>query len=305
MIRYLTSRLLHGVLVVVGVMTIVFLLMHMAGDPTALFLPVGATPEDFIRMRHQLGLDRPLHIQYLSFMAGAIKGDLGSSIRYSQPSMNLVLERLPATLSLTALALGLTVLAAVPLGVVAAVRRNSFWDTLCTGAALAGQSMPSFWLGIVLILLFAVHWRIFPTSGGSGFKALVLPAVTLGAYSMGLATRMVRSAVLEVFRKDYVRTARAKGLAERIVLSRHVLRNASIPVVTVVGLQLAQLLGGAIVTEQIFGYPGMARLAVQSVMNRDFPVVQAFVVVTAVIVLIVNLLVDLLYAKLDPRIIYQ
>lgn len=305
MIRFMVSRLLNGVFVVAGVMTIVFLLTHLTGDPTPLFLPVGATQEDFARVRKELGLDRPLHTQYLSFMGKAVQGDLGQSLRHGQPSLELVVERLPKTISLTVFSLVLTLLAAVPLGVISAVKRDSAWDTLTMGIALAGQSMPTFWLGAILILLFSVTWNLFPSSGGTGFKALVLPSVTLGAYSMGLTTRMVRSAVLEVLRKDYVRTARAKGLPERVVLFRHVLRTAAIPVVTIVGLQLAQLLGGAIVTEQVFGYPGMARLAIQAVTNRDFPVVQAFVVVASIVVLVVNLLVDLLYAKLDPRIVYS
>lgn len=304
MIRFLVTRLWQGLFVIVGVLIVAFFLMRLTGDPTALFLPPGATDADFARLRHELGFDQPLFKQFTAFMADAVRGDLGTSLRHGEPALRLVTERLPATLKLTGLAIVISLVTAIPLGIVSALKRDTAWDTIASSVALAGQSMPTFWLGIVLMLLLAVKWRLLPTSGGSGFKSLILPSLTLGIYGMGLITRMVRSAVLEVFRKDYVRTARAKGLHERTVFVRHIIRNAWLPIVTIVGLQIANLLGGAIVTEQVFGYPGMARLAIQAVNNRDFPIVQAFVVITAILVLAVNFIVDLLYAKLDPRIVY-
>lgn len=305
MMAYLLRRLLHGCLVVLGVITIVFAVMRLAGDPTPLFLPVGATPEDIARVRHELGLDRPLLEQYLQFFGQALRGDFGQSLRYHQPALTLVLERLPATLGVAGVALGVCLLVGVPLGVLAAVRRDSVWDLIASVLALFGQSMPTFWLATVLILGFALHWRLFPTSGGDGWPSLILPGVTLAAYSMALITRTVRSAMLEVLRQDFIRTARAKGLAERLVLFRHALRAAAIPVVTVTGLQASPLLGGAVVTEQVFGFPGMGQLAVQAVIARDFPVVQAFVVVSAVVVVLVNILVDIVYVLLDPRVSYD
>ncbi|HEY8414492.1 MAG TPA: ABC transporter permease [Thermaerobacter sp.] len=305
MMAYLLRRLVHGCLVVLGVITLVFVVMRLAGDPTPLFLPVGATPEDIARVRHELGLDRPLLEQYLQFLGQALRGDFGQSLRYHQPALALVLERLPATLGVAGVALGLCLVVGVPLGVLAAVRRDSVWDLIASVLALFGQSMPTFWLATVLILGFALYWRLFPTSGGEGWQSWILPGVTLAAYSLALITRTVRSAMLEVLRQDFVRTARAKGLAERLVLFRHALRAAAIPVVTVTGLQASPLLGGAVVTEQVFGFPGMGQLAVQAVIARDFPVVQAFVMVSAVLVVLVNILVDIVYVLLDPRVSYD
>lgn len=305
MARYLAARLGHGVLVTLAVLSVAFVLLHLAGDPTYLLVPVGASPEEIQNIRHQLGLDQPLWRQYVNYMKRALRGDLGTSLRYNQPVLGLVLERFPATMKLTAVALAVMLIVAVPLGVVSAVKRNSAFDQIATGLALLGQSMPTFWFGIVLILVFGVSLRWFPTSGSEGWRALVLPGVTLGGYTAGLTTRMVRSCLIEVLGQDYIRTARAKGLAERMVLYKHALRNAALPVVTIVGYQLSTLIGGALVTEQIFGYPGMARLAVQAINNRDFPVVQAFVVVAAVTVLVINLVVDLMYVLLDPRITYE
>lgn len=305
MARHILARLGHGVFVTLGVLTIVFVLLHLTGDPTYLFVPVGASTEEIRNIQHQLGLDLPLSEQYVNFMRGALKGDLGTSLRYNQPVLGLVLERFPATMKLAFMALAVMLVISVPLGVVSAVRFNSTFDRLATGLALLGQSMPTFWFGIVLILVFGVSLRWLPTSGSAGWQSLVLPGLTLGGYTAGLTTRMVRSCLLEVLGQDYIRTARAKGLAERVILYKHALKNAALPVITIVGYQLSTLIGGALVTEQIFGYPGMARLAMQAISNRDFPVVQAFVVVSAVTVLITNLLVDLLYVLVDPRLSYD
>lgn len=302
MTTYLVGRLIQAVFVVLAALTVIFFLMHLTGDPIALFVPVGADESAVIRIRHELGLDQPLLVQYFTFMGQALRGDFGSSLMYGQPALGVVLERMPATLWLAGLALLFTVVFGFGLGVLAALFRNSVLDTLATGVAVSGQSMPSFWLGTVLILLFAVHWRIFPSSGRSGLSSVVLPAITLGAFSWGIVARVTRSSLLDILGTDYVRTARAKGLNAWRVIGKHALRNALLAPLTVLGLQVGVLFGGAIVTEQVFAYPGMARLATQAVLNHDFPIVEAFVFVTAVTVLATNLLIDVLYGLIDPRV---
>lgn len=305
MYNYLLRRLWHAVVVVFGVVVIVFFLIRLTGDPVLLYLPPEASQAEITQLRQQLGYDRPLVVQLGSFIAGAVHGDFGESMRYRQPAMAVALEHLPATLKLAGVALALAVLGGIPLGMVAAVRKNSMADLGATTLALLGQCMPTFWLGIVGILVFAVRLRWLPTSGGGGFARLILPGVTLGAYSAGVLVRMVRANMLEVLSQDYVRTARAKGLAQRMVIYKHALKNAAIPTVTILGLQISALIGSAVVTEQVFNYPGVARLAVQAVASRDIPVVQAFVVLTAVLIVAINLVVDMVYVMLDPRISYR
>lgn len=305
MLQYASRRVIQGVFVLAGVLTIVFFLTRLAGDPIALFVPVGASTEEIEQIRHELGFDRPLIVQLGQFWQGAIRGDFGMSVRYSQPALSLVLERLPSTLHLTAASLLVIILLGFPLGIAAAVNRNSGLDRFVMALALMGQSMPTFWLGVILIVIFGVRLAWFPVFGYTGVSSLVLPALTLGAYSVGVIARTVRSSMLEIAGQDYVRTARAKGLRKRSVLYKHSLRNALIPAVTILGLQIGTLLGGAIITETVFSFPGMARLATQAVLNRDYPVVQAFVFVTATGILIINLIVDLLYAAIDPRITYR
>lgn len=305
MIRYLLLRLLQSMLVVVGVLTLVFLLLNLTGDPVALLVPVGASASDIAQLRRSLGLDQPLYARYALFMLYAARGDFGESVRYGQPALGLVLERLPATAALAGLALAILVLVGFPLGILAASRRDSAVDTSASAVALVGQSLPSFWLATILILVFAVRWRVFPTSGSGSFRALVLPAITLASFGVGVVARMVRSSLLETMSADYIRTARAKGLPNSLILSRHAMRNALIGPITVIGLQVNVLIGGAVVTEQVFAYPGMARLATQAVLNRDFPIVEAFVFVTVLVVLSVNLLIDFLYVLIDPRIKLQ
>jgi ABC-type dipeptide/oligopeptide/nickel transport system permease component len=304
MARYVVERVAYSILVVLGVVILVFAIMRVTGDPVALLLPLGFTQDDVRRARSELELDQPVLVQLMRYLGRAARGDFGRSLRYHDSTLRLVLERAPATLLLTAAAMVVTVAVALPLGIVAAVRRDSPIDVIASAVALAGQAMPTFWLGIIFILMFGLRLGWLPTSGSGTIGHLVLPGVALGAFSAGLATRLVRSSLLEVLSQQYVRTARSKGLTERSVILRHALRNAAIPVVTVLGLQLGTLLGGAIVTETVFGYPGMARLAVEAVFYRDFPVVQAFVVVTAVIMVGINLVVDLCYVLLDPRIAY-
>lgn len=300
--RYLITRLGHALVVVVGVAVVVFLLTHLGGDPASLLLPPNATAEDIAEFRHAMGFDKPIPIQLVQYLGRMAHGDFGQSFRYNQPAMDVVLERLGNTLVLGGFALALSVVVAVPLGILAAVRRNSVWDSLSLIVSLSGQALPVFWFGILLIILFAVTLRWLPASGGGSLAHLVLPGMTLAAYSLAIISRLLRSSLLEVLDADYVRTARAKGLRERVVLIRHALKNALLPVVTVLGLQVGTLLGGAVVTEEVFAYPGMGRLAVQAILGRDFSLIQAFVVLTGIAIVITNLLVDLAYGWLDPRV---
>jgi peptide/nickel transport system permease protein len=299
---YIARRVAQFALVIVGVLTIVFLLQHLSGDPTSLLVPPEAPESARADLRAQLGLDRPLGEQYLAFLGNVTTGDLGRSYQSQQPAIGLVLDRLPDTLLLTSTALGLSLVLALPLGIFAAVHRNSWADAVVSGLSLIGQAMPVYWIGLLGILLFAVRWRLLPSMGGGSFRALVLPACTLALYSAASLMRMTRSAMLDVLHQDYVRMARAKGLSTAKVLIKHALRNAAIPIVTVVGLQFGGLLGGAVITETVFAWPGVGRLAVAAVQHRDFPVVQAVTLVIALIFSAINLTVDLLYAALNPRI---
>lgn len=281
---------------------IVFFLVHLTGDPAVALMPRDATPEDIEQFRHVMGFDRPLYEQYLSFLGRVAHGNFGYSYRYHAEALPLVLERVPATFELALAASFIALLISIPMGIIAALRKDSLFDNASMAIALFGQCMPTFWLGIMLILIVSVRLRLLPPSGGGGFKYLVLPAITLGTYSAAVISRLLRSSLLEVLSKDYIRTARAKGLAENTVVYRHALKNAAIPVVTVTGMQIASLLGGAIITETVFSYPGVGLLAIQAIRYRDIPVVQAFVTIVAVIVVITNLVVDLAYRYLDPRV---
>jgi len=288
-----------------GISTIVFVVMRLSGDPIVLILPPDAPTAEVFRVRREMGLDQPLWVQYLIFLQNAMRGDFGQSIHFRQPALAVALERIPATIQLAVTAFALAVVVAVPVGILAAVRRYSLYDHLGMLLALLGQSVPTFFLGILLLLIFAVWFPLLPI-GGTGTPAhLVMPAVTLGAFAMASIARLTRSAIIEVLSQDYVRTARAKGLGEATVVLRHGFRNALIPVVTIMGLQFGTLLGGAVVTETIFAWPGIGRLAIQSIFNRDYPVVQATVFLAAVAFVGVNLAVDILYAVLDPRIRYE
>ena len=302
MLSYLARRLLEFLVVILGVLTIVFLLQRLSGDPTNMLLPIDATEQVRAELRRQLGLDQPILLQYLQFLGNVAQGDLGDSYRFRQPALGLVLDRLPATLLLAGASLLIALAIALPLGILAAVYRNTWIDTLATGLSLIGQAMPVYWLGLLGILLFAVQWRLLPSMGGGSFAALILPATTLAVYSASRIMRLTRSAMLDVLHQDYVRMARAKGLSEGKVLIKHALRNASIPIVTIIGLQFGGLLGGAVITETVFAWPGVGRLAVNAVQQRDFPVVQAVTVVIALAFSLINLIVDLLYAKLNPRV---
>jgi ABC-type dipeptide/oligopeptide/nickel transport system permease component len=299
--RYIVRKLAHTFFVAFGVVTLVFVALRMSGDPAATMLPGDASIDELRDLRHALGLDQPLHVQYVKFLASAITGDFGTSLRHQEPAMALVMERLPATLELAFVALLLSVAVALPLGIVAALHRGRLADMLAMAFAVVGQATPYFWMGIMLILIFAVELQWVPTSGRGGFARLILPAVTLGTHFMAVLARLTRTSMLEVLGQNYVTTARAKGLSERAVVLVHALKNAAVPVVTLIGLQFGTLLGGAVVTETIFAWPGVGRLAVQSIFVRDYPVVQAGVFVLALTFVAINLLVDLLYGWLDPR----
>jgi peptide/nickel transport system permease protein len=299
---YLVRQLAQLVAVVVGISVLAFAILHVVGDPVVLLLPQNAGQEEYERHRKLLGLDQPVYVQYWKFASQAIRGDFGKSWYADTPAFRLVLERMPPTIYLTLAGLGTGLVIALPLGILAALRRHSFVDTLCTVTAVAGQAMPIFWLGIMLIIVFAVRLRVLPASGYGTWQHFLMPAFCLGAFLAPITMRLVRSGVIEVMNMEYIKTARAKGVREWLVVVKHAFRNACIPVITVVGLQFGQLLGGAIVTETVFAWPGVATLTVESIRNQDFPVVQCAVVMLALIIVVVNLLVDTVVALIDPRI---
>jgi len=300
--RYALRQLIQLAVVVVGISMLVFAILHVIGDPVLLLLPQNAGKEEYERYHKLLGLDKPIYVQYWKFASRAVVGDFGTSWYTSTPAFKLVLERMPPTLYLTTAGLVMALLIALPLGILAALKRHSFVDNLCTMVAVAGQAMPIFWLGIMLIIIFAVRLKALPASGYGTWEHFLMPAFTLGAFLAPITMRLVRSGVIEILNMDYIRTARAKGFAEPTVIVKHAFRNACIPVITVLGLQFGQLLGGAIVTETVFAWPGVATLTVDSIRNQDFPVVQCAVVLLALIIVAVNFIVDMAVGLLDPRI---
>ncbi len=300
--RYVARQLVQLVVVIVGISVLSFAILHVLGDPVLLLLPQNAGKEEFERYRRLLGLHQSLPVQYWKFASHAVRGDFGKSWYADTPAFTLVLERMPPTLYLTLAGLGVALALALPLGILAALKRHSVIDTLCTMTAVAGQAMPIFWLGIMLIIVFAVRLKLLPASGYGTWQHFVMPAFTLGAFLAPITMRLVRSGVIEVMNMEYIKTARAKGVGERTVVVKHAFRNACIPVITVIGLQFGQLLGGAIVTETVFAWPGVATLTVQSIRNQDFPVVQCAVVLLALVIVAVNLLVDVVVGMIDPRI---
>ncbi len=299
--RFLAPRLLRALIAVWLVSTVVFVVMRLSGDPVPLLLPPDAPRSEIFRVRRELGLDRTLPVQYGVFLVNALRGDFGRSIHFRAPAFAVVRGYLgaPAELGLTAFLLAAFV--AVPVGLLSAVKRNSAIDHIAMGVALVGQSAPTFFLGILFILLLSLKADLFPTGGRGDWTHLALPALTLGAFAMASIARLTRSAVLEVLRADYIRTARAKGVAEWRVVVKHTLKNAALPIVTITGLQLGTLLGGAVVTETVFAWPGIGRLAIQSIYNRDYPIVQCAVFLSAIVFIVINFVIDLLYGVLDPR----
>ncbi|MHB1007475.1 MAG: ABC transporter permease [Chloroflexota bacterium] len=307
MSRFIIKRLITGTLTLFIVSLIVFLISRMTGNPVDIYLETTATQADRDMLYQAMGLDQPLHVQYFIFLQNAIHGDLGRSHYWGgRPVAELILSRLGNTLQLAAVSFSLSLLLSIPMGVIAAVHRGRWWDWLVRGFVFFGQSLPHFWLGIMLILLFAVALNLLPPGGKGGLETFLMPAVTLGWASAAAITRLVRSSVLEVLSSDFIRTARAKGLSEFVVLRRHALRNALIPTVAYCTVTLVRsFIVGSVVVETVFGWPGMGRLAYEATFARDFPTVQGIVIVIAVAVIVFNLLADLLYGWLDPRIIYE
>lgn len=313
MFQYARNRLLLTIPVLLGVSLLTFSILHLIpGDPVQMLLgdmgggsAAGDLSEDaYNNLREQLGLDDPIPIQYLNYAANAVRGDFGRSFQTNRPVRDSIVEVLPYTFQLTVVGLGFAVLLGGALGIVAALRHNTWLDRVTMVVSLAGLAMPSFWLGFVLIQIFALRFQVLPSTGSDGIATLILPAATLGLVASGVVARLVRSTMLEVMRQEYVVTARAKGLGERVVVLRHALRNALIPVVTIVGLQFGALLAGAVIVETVFARRGLGRLAVEAILRRDFPMVQGTILVAAVGYVLVNLIVDLSYAWLDPRIKY-
>lgn len=299
---YFIRRILFGIFSVWAVVTLVFFALRLTGDPTSQLLPTEATQEDLEKLRHILGFDLPLHVQYFRYISGIFRGDFGYSYSINIPVSRLLAERLPATLELAFLSFGLAMVLALPFGILAAVKRNTIIDHVISFLGFLGYSMPAFWLGASLIIIFSVQLRWFPTSGRGDFRHIVLPTITLATWPLGQFTRLVRSEVLKVLSEDYVRTARAKGLSERVILFVHALRNALLVIITLAGLTFGALLGGAIITETVFAWPGMGRLAIEAVTGRDFPLVQIVVLTLGGISVLMNLLVDFTYHIIDPRV---
>ena len=304
MLRYLSKRLWHTVYVIIGISVISFFFIHLSGDPVMLMLPADASDQEIEDLRQQLGFNDPIYVQYLRFAWQALRGEFGESMYYKVPAMQLILERLPASLELALAAMLIALVVAVPIGIISAVRRGSLLDMGSMLGALFGLSMPHFWLGIMMILIFSVKLGWLPTSGRGTLAHLIMPSLALGLSLMAMFARLTRSVMLEVLSLDYIRTARSKGLKERIVIAKHAFKNALIPLVTVAGMQFGFLLGGTVIIETVFAWPGVGRLVVQAIFNRDYPLVQAIVLVLAVIFVAVNFIVDMLYMYLDPQISY-
>ncbi len=311
--RYILSRLIQSVFILFGVLLIVFFMLQLTGDPVSLMISRHATPEDVEALREELGFNRPVAVQFGSFIAGAVTGDFGKSLRHKQPAMDLILSRLPATIELAATALLLSLVLGIPLGLVAGSNPGSFWDLLSRGTGLLGQTIPNFWLALILVLVFSVHLGWFPTFGRDTWtvlgltlptRSVLLPAFSLSLFTMGQLVRFTRSAVMEIRSEDYVRTAYSKGIAHRKVYIRHILRNAAIPLISIVGVQFGYLLSGSIYIETIFSWPGLGNLLAESIGNRDFALVQAIAFFSSFVVVFLNLLTDIAYALADPRIRY-
>lgn len=302
--KYLIRRLFQIIPVLFIISFIVFLLVFVAGDPVALMLPEDASQEDIEQLKEALGLNEPFYIQYFNYVVGLVQLDFGDSFRYNQSALPIVLERLPATLELAAASLIIAIIIAIPLGIWSATKKNSPLDFFATGGSVLWKAMPNFWLGIMLILLFSVTLGWFPVSGRGSFSHLILPALTLGTGIAAEMTRLIRSSMLEILNQDYIRTAKSKGIRNFYVVNKHAFRNALIPVVTITALQTSTLVGGTLVTETVFAWPGLGQLLIQAVNTRDMAIVQASVFIIAFLVIIMNLIADVLYKILDPRIKY-
>jgi peptide/nickel transport system permease protein len=299
---FLLRRLLQAVISIIGASVVIFIISRLSGDPILILLPNDAPPALIEQTRHELGLNLPLWRQYLIFAGNALHGDFGMSYRWQMPALDLVLERLPATIELAVAALAFSIALSVPVGVLSAVHRGSWFDTFGKGFAMLGQAMPGFWVGLLLILVFAIHLGWLPAFGHGSPAHLIMPAIALGWYPVAAQTRVIRSAMLDVLDSDYIRVARALGAPERVLVWKYAFRNAAIPLITILGVYFASMLGGAFVVEVIFAWPGIGRTVVEAVFARDFPVVQAGVLFTSILFVTSNLLVDLSYGLIDPRI---
>jgi ABC-type dipeptide/oligopeptide/nickel transport system permease component len=303
--RFLLSSLMQAVVVLLCVLVLVFAMVRATGDPARLMLAREATPDQIEAFRVRMGFDRPLPIQFLDFIARAAVGDFGNSLHYRLPALPLVLERLPATIELATAAMIMAILLAVPLGLYGGTRPGSLADAFGRGVGLFGQTVPSFWLALLMIIFFSVQLGWFPTSGRGGLRSLIMPAFVLSLGTMGRLARLTRSSVLEVMGEDYMRTARSKGLRPRLIYFRHALRNAAIPLISVIGVQYSYILGGSVIIENIFAWPGLGRLAFEAISIRDFPLVQATAIFTSLVVVVLNFGTDVVYALTDPRIRYD
>ena len=292
--------------VLIGASIIVFLMIHLApGDPVHMIVGPNVTPEVYNNIVQRLGLNDPLPVQYFRYIFNVVRGDLGMSILQRRPVLDIIKERLPITLELGFASLFISFAIAVPAGVLAAVKRKTFVDYASMTGALVGMSMPTFWVGLLLLYFFAYRWRIFPISGYGTWQHLVLPAFTLGLANAAITARMVRSSLLEVIRQDYIRTARSKGLAESVVINQHALKNALIPIITLLGLRVGWIMGGSVISELVFSRPGLGRLMIEAIFSRDYPIVQGSMLALTACIILANILADILYAVVDPRIKYR
>ncbi len=303
--KYLLSRLIQAVFILVGVLVLVFVMVRITGDPVSLMVSREASAEAREEFRHKMGFDRPLVVQFMDFVSGAVVGDFGDSLHFKDPALPLVLQRLPATIQLATAGLVMAIVVAIPLGLIGGSRPGSLWDTAGRILGLLGQSIPSFWLALLFIFFFAVKLGWFPSFGRDELKSIVMPGFVMGFGGMGALVRLTRSAVLEIRGEDYVRTAYSKGLDPRRIYVRHVLRNAAIPLISVIGVTFGYSLGGSIYIETIFSWPGMGQLIEQAIGWRDYPLIQAIAFFTSVVVVLLNLLTDVAYALIDPRIRYE
>lgn len=303
--NYFVRRILQIIPVLFIISFIVFTLVFVAGDPVSLMLPDDAPPEAREELMETMGLNEPFIVQYITYVGNMLQGDFGDSYRFNQPALDIVLDRLPATMELAIFAIVIATIVAIPLGIWSATKQNTSLDLIATGAAVVGKAMPNFWLGIMLILLFSVTLGMFPVSGRGTAMHVILPAITLATGIAAEMTRLIRSSMLDSLSQDYVRTARSKGLRDRIVVYKHAFRNSLIPVVTITFLQTSTLVGGTLITETVFAWPGLGQLLIQAVNTRDMAIVQASVFIIAILVIVMNLIADILYRFLDPRIKYN
>ena len=305
MLSYLIKRLIQSIFVLLGITVVVFVVLHLSGDPVQLMVPPSASQAEVEALREKMGFNDPLYQQYYRFLVDMLHGNFGTSYYYNEPAMKIVLDRFPATIKLASCAMLIALALAIPAGIVAAVKRNSKVDAVIRSLALLGQCIPSFWFGIMMILLFSVKLHLLPTGGNDSAKSIILPAITLGLFSAASVTRVLRSSMIEVMGKEFITVAIAKGLPGYMVVLKHAFKNAFSSVMTIVGMQFAGLLGGSVITETVFAWPGVGRLIVQSITNNDFMVVEATVLLLASIFVLINFVVDVLYCVINPRVKLQ